>query len=584
MKNYIKEILFLIGDQVRVLPVMMIFFVSVSLLDLIGIGLIGPYVGLIFDSGPMNGQVLDLVRFIGLPVERDLLLPAFGIVLLIVFSLKAVVGIWINYKIVSFAQYQQVSLRSYLMKSYQSLPYDEYINRNSSEYVHSIQGMVLQFSGQVLIPLLKSISDGLIVFVVFVFLAWVNGIAVLLLLGLVFGFVVIYDLLLKKKIRKYGEEANESAQYMLQGVHEGVDGFKEIRILGKEDYFYNKVLKGAEKYSQLNALVNVYTSIPKYLMEVILVGFVVLLVMITVFLERSAHDLLPTLAMFGVASLRIVPAANLFASNVVQLRFGRDAVKRLVKDVKKLGRFNGISISCLSSGDREGEAFEEFCLKDVGFLYSKNNVLEDINLSFRAGESIGIIGSSGSGKTTLVDLMLGLLDPSAGEIKYNNEQLTKDNIGVWRQQIAYLPQQIFMVDDTLRCNIALGENEVDEARLDDVLRQTCLKDFVDQSPDGINTIIGEKGVRLSGGQRQRVVLARALYHGRDVLVMDESTSALDTETEKVIVEEIRRFHGKKTLIVIAHRLSTVQYCDRVYRLDSGKIVDVGSPGDILNAN
>ena len=226
----------------------------------------------------------------------------------------------------------------------------------------------------------------------------------------------------------------------------------------------------------------------------------------------------------------------------------------------------------------------EAAKKGVGYRYpnTRQEALRDLDLVIRAGESIGLIGPSGSGKTTLVDVLLGLLEPQTGVLEYNGHPLQK-TLSEWRRQVAYLPQQVFLIDNSLRCNVALGEtaSEIEESRLQEALRQARLSELVEQLPQGVNTILGERGVRLSGGQRQRVALARAFYHGRSVLVMDEATSALDNETEKEIVAEIQRLKGQKTMIVIAHRLTTVQHCDRIYRLDKGRIVEAGTPEQIL---
>ena len=208
--------------------------------------------------------------------------------------------------------------------------------------------------------------------------------------------------------------------------------------------------------------------------------------------------------------------------------------------------------------------------------------LQDITLQIRSGESVGLVGPSGAGKTTLVDVLLGLLEPQAGSITFNGLSL-QEGLLEWHSQAAYLPQQVFLIDNTLKRNVALGmqDDMIDETRIHQAINQAMLSELLEQLPYGIETILGERGIRLSGGQRQRVALARAFYHRRSVLVMDEATSALDDSTEKEIVEEIKRLKGQKTMIVIAHRLSTVQHCDRIYRLEQGKIVEEGSPQQVL---
>ncbi len=224
-------------------------------------------------------------------------------------------------------------------------------------------------------------------------------------------------------------------------------------------------------------------------------------------------------------------------------------------------------------------------LKNVEYSYPNSdfNALSEINLKIDSGESIGFIGASGSGKTTLVDILLGLLIPKTGEVLLNDEPLN-NSIRCWHDNIAYLPQQVFIIDNTLRANIALGEdeNKIDQIKLNNAIKKANLCELVDQLPMGVDTVLGERGARLSGGQRQRVALARAFYYERDVLIMDESTSALDNETELEIIEEIKQLKGEKTIIVIAHRLTTVRYCDRIYKMEKGRIVNIGTPQEVLN--
>jgi len=265
------------------------------------------------------------------------------------------------------------------------------------------------------------------------------------------------------------------------------------------------------------------------------------------------------------------------------LRFNRDSVSRLYQDVTSMHpaeKYSGEKISAIY------EPFDLLTIDNISFRYpmAEHDALSQLVIEIHAGESIGLIGSSGSGKTTLVDTLLGLMEPQQGKITFNGKPLM-ESLTIWRSHVAYLPQQVFLIDNTLRRNIALGivDEEIDEHRLMSALDKARLLELVEQLPEGIDTLLGEKGVRLSGGQRQRVALARAFYHERDVLVMDEATSALDNETEQEIVEEIQRLKGKKTMIVIAHRLTTVQHCDRIYKMEKGKIVASGTPQEILDA-
>jgi ABC-type bacteriocin/lantibiotic exporter with double-glycine peptidase domain len=271
--------------------------------------------------------------------------------------------------------------------------------------------------------------------------------------------------------------------------------------------------------------------------------------------------------------------------SLMQMRYGRDSVSRLFSDVTEIRK----SLNLPSKGDNIKKVDEEFkalTLNQVSFLYpgSKYNALDEISLKIHAGESIGFIGPSGSGKTTLLDALLGLFEPQKGSIEFNGKNI-KENLREWQSKVAYMPQQVFLIDGSLRENVTLGTNasEIDENKLYESLRQARLMDLVEKLPEGVNTILGERGIRFSGGQRQRVSLARAFYHDRNILVMDEATSSLDNATEKEIVDEIEQLKGTRTMIVIAHRLTTLKHCDRIYKLRDGKIVNVGSYNEIIDA-
>jgi ATP-binding cassette, subfamily B, bacterial PglK len=342
------------------------------------------------------------------------------------------------------------------------------------------------------------------------------------------------------------------------------------------------VTKATKKLSYFQTQEMVIHTAPRFLMELLMIIFIVTLVLGTLYSGQSLQILIPTLAMFGVAALRLLPIANMLSGSLASIRFERDAISRLFTEVSKLDKSERFNSKRIVQGSIK--PFETIVLDSISFRYPgiSEDALKKVSLEIKSGESIGLIGTSGSGKTTMVDVLLGLLEPHEGETLYNDRSI-KESLGEWLSHVAYLPQQVFLIDDTLRNNVALGcvNDEIDVNRVDDALKKARLTDLVKKLPLGIETVLGERGVRLSGGQRQRVALARAFYHERNVLVMDEATSALDKETESEIVDEIRRLKGDKTMIVIAHRLSTVADCDRIYRLDSGQIVEQGTPEEIL---
>jgi ATP-binding cassette, subfamily B, bacterial PglK len=572
MLEYLKKIFYILGKDRDKLPLLMLLFFITAALDVIGIGLIAPYIALVMGDGFINETWMNIVNYLNLPNDHLNLLIIAGSLLILVFLFRTVAIIWINSKIVFFGTSQASRLSAFLMKSYQCLPYADYLNRNSSEYVYAIQTLSPKFSF-VLISVLRVVSDIIVAVFIIVYLATQNIAALAILIILLGSVIYLYDRKLRVKIKRYGKRANKSSTKLVQSVQEGVSGLKEIRVLRKESYFYDAVKLSAKENSYCMAKTQILSAIPRFLLELILVLFVVLFVVITILTDGNLKDLAPTLGMFLVASLRLLPTANTFSSAIMNLRHSFDTISRLYCDL--------VDIDSRKSVTKEGVHvninFERFSMNNVSFSYSKDSsqIIKNISLKIKKNEVIGIMGESGSGKTTAVNVLLGFLDAQDGYF-YFNDIKTKKGLMYWSDKIAYLPQDVFLMDDSIKKNIALGEvdNEINTEKVCKSLEKTFLMDLIRSLPQGIDTQVGEKGVRLSGGQRQRLALARALYYDSSIIVMDESTSALDNKTENEIVEEIRKLKGSVTMIIIAHRLSTLKYCDRIYEFKGGKAFEV----------
>jgi len=583
--KYLQEILTILGEDRRKVPWMILVFWVASLIDLAGLGLITPYIALIISpESVQGGKMVQVIDQFGLPHDQESLLVILGISLISVFLLKAISAIGINYIIISFSQNQQIHLSSLLMRAYQTLPYTEYLRRNSSEYIYNIHVLVKNFASGVVLNGLRTLSELIVAIMILGLLAWENLLALSILFGLLSIMIFSYDRFFRKRLRYFGKQSNQMSTSMVQGINEAIEGLKEIRILGKEFHFHQKVHKCVHDLAYINRRSSLITMSPRYLLELLIIGFVVVFVTGTLFFSHNnVQSLVITIGVFGVATLRLMPSANILISSLMQLRLQRNTVSRLYNDLVWIKKINFEAPTLISSSNPE--LFREITLEHVSFRYPSmsKDALNQISLEIRSGESIGLVGSSGSGKTTMVDVLLGMLKPHEGQIMFNGKSLDT-SLTDWRQQVAYLPQQVFLIDNTLRCNVAIGlsTDEIDDSRIEAALRKARLLEMVEQLPQGYDTMLGERGVRLSGGQRQRVALARAFYHERSVLVMDEATSALDNETEQEIVEEIKLLKGQKTLVVIAHRLSTVQHCDRIYRLGNGRIIKSGTPDQVLN--
>ena len=558
---------------------LLFIFIFVSLLDLIGVGLIYPFLSLVMDPNYIeNENIKFLIGLFNLNLESDKLIIYFGIAMIFLFLAKSIVGVWLNWIILSFGQKQQIRLRTLLMRHYQKLEYKDYLNRNSSDFIYSIQTLAVQYSSGVIANLLKFLSEIIVIIALLSLLIYTSGPILILVILFFTSLIIGYDKVLGKRNQSYGKVSNNAAVRVGKGITEGMFGFKEIRLLNKEKYFYDMVKDNSIIYAENNLKQSVIASSPRYLIEFVTITLLVLFIVGPLSVGTNIDKIIPLLGVLGLAAMRLMPSMNIISGNLVKLRYSRDAVNRLYKEVSKVESNNEFSKT--NHKIVKTEQFDKLTLDNISYKYTNtsNFIFSNLSLSIKKGETVGFIGESGSGKTTLIDIITGLLQPCGGELYYNEKKVNNIN-EVWNQQIAYIPQNIFLLDDTIKKNITLEEN-FDNSILEKALTESRLKELVNSLPNSINTTIGERGMQLSGGQRQRIALARALYHDREVLVMDEATSALDNETEKEIIQEIDSLKGKKTILIIAHRLSTLQNCDKIFKLSGGKI-EVGTPKEIF---
>ena len=586
MKQYLCEINFLIGKDRRKLAGLLILFLISSFLELMGIGLVGHFISLIIDpEAEILHRIDSYLGAINVIIPHQQIIVFLSAVLFITFLVKSGMTILINFLIINFSNLQNKKIRTKLMNSYQRYSYNQYLERNSSEYIQA----AIMYSGQYtssLHKLIKIISEGLITITIIGLLAWTDWRFVTLFTVLLGLLILCYDAFFSKIQRFAGEMQNRYNIIAIQAIQEGIKGFKEIRVLGKEKYFEELVEVNTGNSMRYATRAAVIASSPRSLIEATIVTLLVSIVLASNQIIGNLNTLIPTMAIFGVGVLRLLPATTFFSSSFSQLRSQRFAVAMLYNDLK-LADNNIIESQDLVSNTSNQQSFEVLELRSINYRYTKSSplVLKDVSIKIKLGGSIGIIGTSGSGKTTLLDVILGLLEPQDGEIIVNGKKVSSDILIGWRSQCAYLPQEVFLIDNSIRRNVALGikDADINEKHLLEALSSARLSELLEQLPEGLDTILGENGVRLSGGQRQRVALARAFYHQRNILVLDEATSALDNKTEQEIVEELKHLIGKKTIIVIAHRLTTVQHCDRIIRLENGRIIEEGTYEEIVKS-
>jgi ATP-binding cassette subfamily C protein len=556
--------------RVKLFAVLGLIFFN-GLLQLIGVSSVFPFFALAADPDRIRRSSVGawFLSFLPPMSSNHLLAFAgiFSIVMLIVASLGSLVSEWVRIRYAyGFAHW----LRGNLLTSYASRPYSYFLTRNSAALYQRVLD-ILTFTQSVLLCLGEILSRIVLVtlLVLTVFLVQpMIALGAVILLG---GFYFCVFLYLRPRTRKLSSKLQFLYTEYAKQANQFLHGVKTVMVYGKSQYFINKSLGYSQELGKYQSKVPVYSNAPRYLIEPLAFGGLVAIVVFLALNGRSFSDILPNLSVMALAGYRLLPALQSLYVGFVSITANNYTLTQLEEEI------GGIEEEAHSPADapQAGHSPLEFnSLIQINHLIFKYTgsavpILHDFNLSISKNESLGIAGPSGSGKSTLVDLLLGLHDPSAGSILIDDQKLTSQNMASWRSMIGYVPQDIYLMDETIAENIAFGiePSSIDHEALRKAAQGAQILEFIEQElPDGFQTVVGERGVRLSGGQRQRIGLARALYHNPQILILDEATSALDHETEAAVMETINRLQGTLTLITIAHRLSTLNRCDRIIEL------------------
>ncbi len=574
--NLVRKLFYLLDRRARwqalgLLP----FMILGATLDAVGVGMVLPFFSLIEGEQALQKypwlfkfyQQLEFKSY-----SQFLLLTACALLLFSLFKGIYLTGLY--FLQASWIYGKQVQLSRRLLHSYLARPYLFFTQNNTSVLLRNLNSEIVMMFHSVLMPMLVITTDMLIVSFILGLVFWLQpSIALITSLGTA-GCMGLIHLLSRSKISRLGKDYQSYSAEMLKWTTQSLTGIKEIKLHGNEKFFLDAFIHASGKYARAYRYLQTMVQFPRIFFETVAVGTILIAIMVSLVGGKQIQQLIPFFALFAMALLRILPSAVRMLSNLTTIRYYAPTVEVIAADLAK----PPAPPLLISEETTQSLPFrQELLLKEVTFKYPEapRPILENLSLSIKKGTALGIVGSSGTGKTTLVNILLGLLTPTDGDFLVDQKSISPEN-PLWRQKIGYLPQQVFLIDDTLRHNIALGipDAEIDEKLLWQSLRMAQLTELVESLPDGLDTKVGENGIRFSGGQRQRIGIARALYREPEVLVLDEATSALDQETEAALHDEIIQLRGEKTLLIVSHRERMLSGCDVVYQIDNGKMVQV----------
>ena len=505
--------------------------------------------------------------------EQQFLLGA-AVVLGVFFLVRVVVTVAYTYLKHRMANNAAARLSSRLAEGYLRLPYTFHLRRSTAELVRNAHQTVEQLAQQCFLSVIYVIAEGMLILGLLVVLLYVELIGTALAVLIVGGAALLLLKVVQPELKRQGAIAQEMRSRSLSTLQQALHGIRDIKVLGSEAHFGRAYHRDRRDLSRALYLRGTAIELPRHVIETALIGFILVLFAFSVTTGVATEALLSTLGLFAYAGLRMLPSLQKVVSGLNFLRFSGPAVDQTYADLELVTRVEA------SADDDTTLTFDHALrLEDVSFAYEQTErpALRDVNLTIRPGEVIGVSGSTGGGKTTLADLVTGILPPTTGRITVDGVDI-HDHLPAWFRKLGVVPQMVFLTDDTLRRNIALGtpEDEIDDEAIEHALRLAQLEEFVASLPDGLDTEVGERGIRISGGQRQRIAIARALYRRPEVLIFDEGTSALDNATEALLINSLERLRGNHTILLVAHRLSTVRGCDKIAYLEDGRIVDIGT--------
>lgn len=557
-------------DKIKIGLLMVIVIVG-SFLELLAVSIFSPFIDLIMDINSLEkSDIMSyLYHLFGFTQIRNFLV-FLAVTIIVVYIVKNIYVIIQKNTIYRFSYRIQRTMSTRLLKSYMREPYTFHLNKNISVLQRSMQEDTDQFTKGI-IHSMEMIAEVFVCIAIGVYLFITSKSITVIIAGLLLLCLAVFSYISKKYSSAWGREGQQYKAKIYQWMNQSLGGIKEIKVLNREGSFirqYDNYFAGYVRVLRLNRLIGV---IPKHIIEMVCMTGLLLAVIFKIYFgQKDLEEFVPQLAVFAVAAFRLLPSVGKINEHLSAVLYALPSLDLIYNDLQEVDKLEITE----TEKDNEWKFQDKIEIKNVTYAYPDGdvNVIEHANFTIERGTTVAFVGASGAGKSTMVDILLGLLAPQYGKIYADGMNIYK-NLPTWQKEIGYIPQTIYLSDDTIRNNVAFGmdEKEIDEQAVVHALQQAQLYDFVESLPEGLDTYVGDRGVRLSGGQRQRIGIARALYHNPEVLVLDEATSALDSDTETAVMEAIERLQGHKTILIIAHRLTTIKNADVIYEVGNGKV-------------
>jgi ABC-type multidrug transport system fused ATPase/permease subunit len=584
----LKKLLFLLSppEQKR-LGLLFIMITIMALLDMIGVASILPFLAVLTNISLVETNVLlntifQTSNIFGVKTKQDFIF-FLGVAVFLLLIISLIFKILTTYMQARFVQIQEHNIGKHLLEKYLHQPYSWFLSRNSADLGKTILSEANHVVVYGINPLIDLIAKGIIAILLITLLFIADSkLALIVSLSLTGAYLLIFYYI-RNYLNRTGEKRLNNNQLRFTIISEAFGATKEVKIGGLEKTYVRNFSKSAKIFAYSNASAIIISQLPRYIVEGIAFGGILLSILYLTAQSGGFNSAIPILSLYIFAGYRLIPALQEIYRSLTQLAFVDFSLNKLHDDLKNLKPFyENKNESVLSLN-------KKIILNNIHYNYpnASRTVLKDINITISAKSIIGLVGATGSGKTTLIDIILGLLEPQKGTLEVDGKVITTQNVRSWQRSIGYVPQHIYLSDDTVAANIGFGidTKDIDQDAVKKAAKIANLHEFVmDELPKQYQTIIGERGVRLSGGQRQRIGIARALYHNSQILILDEATSALDNQTEKAVMEAINNLRKNITIILVAHRLTTVKNCDLIFLLDKGQLKSAGTFEELIKVN